>query len=90
MRDDSGHDLKGHESDDEREGDGQVASVGVDTEAMRMIVTVVVTLISGVVVRFLRRHHNLDLIDAGVFLGLPPDGIAWLVRRGFGNGRHPY
>ena len=54
MRDDPGHDLKGHEPDDQHECDGQVASIGVDTEAMRMIVTVVVTLISGVVVRFLR------------------------------------
>ncbi|HEU5259159.1 MAG TPA: hypothetical protein VFU28_24395 [Vicinamibacterales bacterium] len=32
-----------------------------------MIVTVVVTRISGVVVRFLRRHHNLDLIDPACF-----------------------
>jgi hypothetical protein len=38
---------------------------------MRVIVTVVVTLISGVVVGFLRRHHNLDLIDAGVLVSLP-------------------
>jgi len=76
MGDEPGHDLKGHESHDQDECDRQIASIGVDTEAVRMIVTVVVTLISGVVVRFLRRHHNLDLIDAGVFLGLPPDGIA--------------
>ena len=54
MRDDPGHDLKGHESDDQHERDRQVAPIGIDTEAMRMIVTVVVTLISGVVVRFLR------------------------------------
>ncbi len=57
MGDEPGHDLKGHESDDQHERDRQVAPIGIDTEAMRMIVTVVVTLISGVVVRFLRRHH---------------------------------
>ena len=67
MGDDPGHDFKGHEADDQRERNGQVASIGFDTEAMRMIGTVVVTLVSGVVVRFLRRHHNLDLIVPACF-----------------------
>jgi hypothetical protein len=73
MRDDSGHDFKGHEPDDQHKGDGQVTSIRIDTEAMRVAsatvvsVAVVVTVISGVVVRdFLRRHHNLNLIDATI------------------------
>src|SRR5262245_60535613 len=68
MRDDSDHDFKGHEADDQHERDRQVAAIRIDTESMRVAeatigsVALVVTVISGVVVRgFLRRHHNLNL-----------------------------
>jgi hypothetical protein len=76
MRDDSGHDFKGHESDDQHERDGQVASIRIDTEAMRVIsttvvsVAVVVTVISdGVVPYLLSRHHRLDPYSFGPGVG---------------------
>src|SRR5262245_23243381 len=67
MRDDSDHDFKGHEPDDQHERDSQVASIRIATESMRVaeatiVFVAVVMVISGAVVRgVLRRHHNLNL-----------------------------
>ena len=71
------------------ECDGQVVSIRIDAEAIRVapaplvsVAAVTVIVISGVVLRdFLRGHHNLDLIDAvpGVFAVGDPDRIgSWM------------
>jgi hypothetical protein len=36
MPDDAGHDLEEHEPDNQQECDGQVASIGIGIDAMRM------------------------------------------------------
>jgi hypothetical protein len=68
MPDDAGHDLEDHEPDNQQECDGQVASIGIGTEAMRMasaarvfVFVPAVVVITGDVLRaVLSGHQKLD------------------------------
>ena len=68
MGDDSGDYFKDHESDNQHECDGQVASIRIDADGMRVIVMMIasvaamVTVISGVIVGdYVARHQKLNL-----------------------------